>query len=330
MITPTPARPATVAVRPRLSRLAAVAALAIASACGTSPEDPRDSTGEAIDIVDRCTPSSSAYVTRFDQPFATPGGDTLRLDLAIPSAPGPHPAVLVLHGGGWEAGDRTAAHGEMHMLAAQGYVAAAVQYRLSRAPLNVFPAAVRDVRCAVRWLRANAGTLKVDPARVGVVGYSAGAHLASMLGVGAAGGEDRSEGCLAGTTGGAAVQGVIAMAGPQDLRVDGPYTAEQARLVTNFLGVFPGDAPQVAERASPIAHVTAGSAPFLLVHGTRDQLVPVEHARRMAAALRRVGVPATLQELPEAGHGLPGLDSRGADSVACTALAFLGRWVRGA
>jgi acetyl esterase/lipase len=232
-------------------------------------------------------------------------------------------------------------HDAMRLFAARGYAAAAVSYRLTRAPRNVFPAAVRDVRCAVRWLRANAAALALDPARVGALGFSAGAHLASMLGVGATGEAEGAPaadaGCLAGPDAApgtppgaraAAVQAVVSVAGPQDLRVDGPYTAEQARLVTNFLGAFPGDAPAAAERASPIAHVGSGAAPFLLVHGTRDDLVPIAHARRMRAALRAAGVPATLVELGGVGHSFPALGAGDRRGVGCTTFAFFDRWLR--
>jgi dipeptidyl aminopeptidase/acylaminoacyl peptidase len=124
------------------------------------------------------------------------------------------------------------------------------------------------------------------------------------------------------------VQAVVSVAGPQDLRVDGPYTQEQARLVTNFLGAFPGDAPEVAARASPIAHVGPRAAPFLLVHGTGDALVPVAHARRMRDALRAAGAPATLVELRGVGHGFPALDDADRPVVGCTVFAFFDRWLR--
>lgn len=311
---------------PRRSIVRAAAAL-LAAGCTATPEDPEPGP-EAVEIAATCAPTYGAYAEQFGVPFAVRDGDTLRLDLARPATAGPHPVVLLLHGGGWVSGDRSSMHGEMRLLASQGYAAAAVQYRLTQAPTNVFPAAVHDVRCATRFLRTRAGELALDPARVGVVGYSAGAHLASMLGVGASGGPEE-DGCLADAGADAAVQGVVALAGPQDLRVNGPYTDEQAQLVTNFLGVFPGDAPAVAEAASPIAHVSGHSAPFLLVHGDQDGLVPVEHARRMRSALHAADVPATLLELAGVGHGLPGLDATGSRTVGCTGLAFLDRWVRG-
>ncbi len=338
----------------RAGRWAArAAAVTVAGGCaggcaGAAPEPgPAGAAGESVARVARCAPPPAADLAAVrvarDVPYAAPGGDTLRLDLARPPGPGPHPAVVLLHGGGWEGGDRGAMHDQMRLLAARGYAAATVGYRLTRAPRNVFPAAVDDARCAVRWLRANAGALALDPERVGALGFSAGAHLASMLGVGAAGaaaGAPTASGCLAGgaapdparpagpTARRAAVRAVVSVAGPQDLRVDGPYTREQARLVTNFLGVFPGDAPEVARRASPIAHVGPGAAPFLLVHGARDDLVPPAHARRMRDALRAAGVPATLVELPGFGHALPPLDGRDRPEAGCTILAFFDRWLR--
>jgi acetyl esterase/lipase len=318
---------------------AALAALAGAGGCAGAAPEPHagpGAAGEAVARVARCARPSAADAAAVrverDVAFAAPGGDTLRLDLARPAGAGPHPVVVLLHGGGWEGGHRSAMDDEMRLLAARGYAAATASYRLTRAPRDVFPAAVDDARCAVRWLQANAAALGLDPARVGALGFSAGAHLASMLGVGAPGGDaaaapNAGGGCLAAGGAGPAVRAVVSVAGPQDLRVNGPYTQEQARLVTNFLGAFPGDAPALAERASPIAHVGPRAAPFLLVHGTQDGLVPVAHARRMRDALRGAGVPATALELGGVGHSFPPLDDPGRPEVGCTIFAFLDRWL---
>jgi acetyl esterase/lipase len=181
------------------------------------------------------------------------------------------------------------------------------------------------VRCAVRWLRTRADSLRVDPSRVAAFGYSAGAHLASLLGVSADAAELDDPACAGGPS--AAVQAVIASAGPQDFRLSSPYnhsyTREQARLVTNFLGVFPGDAPALAAAASPITHVGPGDPPFLLVQGGRDGLVRPVQSRAMHAALRAAGVPSTLLELRGVGHRFIGLDAREEPQGGCTMLAFL-------
>lgn len=285
--------------------------------------------GESVEVVTDCSPArraTGAVQVTADLTYATVAGRPLRLDLARPASGGPHPLVLLIHGGGWEGGSKSGMHDEMLELARRGYVTASVEYRLAHEPGGGFPAAVQDVRCAVRWLRANAGSYAIDAGRVAAMGVSAGGHLASMLG--AAADVRALEGGCAPSAVPVSVNAVVSYAGPQDLRVRGPYTQEQARLVTGFLGVFPGDAPEVAALASPIAHVGAGAPPFLLVHGTEDDLVPVEHARRMAAALRAAGGRATVLELRGRGHEFVGLATSADPRVRCTTLAFLERWLR--
>ena len=284
---------------------------------------------------------AAAVRTARDQTYITRGGRALRFDVAWSEQGAPAPLVLLLHGGGWSGGSRASMQGEMLAFARRGYTAATVDYRLTQGAENRFPAAVHDVRCALRTLRQRAGTYHIAPAHVALVGYSAGAHLASLIGVGADIRELADAECDAPAARAAAdavdapaeqddrVQAVISYAGPQDLRVNGPYTQEQADIVTNFLGVFPGDAPSVATLASPIAHVSAGDPPFLFLHGTDDPLVPVSHPRRMADALRQAGSPATVLELGGIGHGFVGFVSSSNATVRCTVEAFLARWLKG-
>jgi acetyl esterase/lipase len=315
-------------------RLAGAAGLSLLAACsapgsnGTEASAPR--AGESVAVQSRCAAESvraaSVRVSR-GVVYGTRAGRPLRFDVAWSDAGPPAPLVLLLHGGSWSGGSPASLHDEMHALARRGYTAATVEYRLTEAPRNVFPAAAADVRCALRALRRRAAEFHASPERVAAIGYSAGGHLASMLGTAATVRALDEPGCGVAEDD-VRVQAVISYAGPQDLRVNGPYTQEQADIVTNFLGVFPGDAPGIATLASPIAHVTAGAAPFLLVHGTDDPLVPVSHARRMAAALHAVGTPATLLELAGIGHGFVGLAASDDATVRCTVDAFLARWLR--
>ncbi len=312
---------------------------AVGAALLASCSNPRDElTGAAYDgalesvaHTDRCDAppdmSASVQLAR-DVPYPQPDGRTLRMDVAWSTGGGPAPLILLLHGGGWSGGSRASMHGEMHALAALGYTAAAVEYRLSQAGQNLFPAAAQDVRCALRTLRTRAADYNIAPTRAAIMGYSAGGHLASLLAVGAHVPEFDHPSCGS-VEDDDRVQAVVSYAGPQDLRVNGPYTAEQAELVTNFLGAFPGDAPALATLASPIAHVRAGAPPFLLVQGVDDPLVPASHARRMRDALRQAGTPASLIELRGVGHGYVGMAASRTDSVRCTVTAFLGRWLRG-
>lgn len=316
--------------------MVAALALAAGAGCSSAARDTGPTTGggadagEAVPLTAACAPpgADAAVSTAYDVTYADRAGERLALDVAWPrAAGGPRPLVVLLHGGGWSGGSRASLHGEMLALARLGYAAATVQYRLTQAPRNLFPAAPADVRCALGFLRARAADYGIDPDRVAAAGYSAGAHLASLLGVAPdvpALADDR--GCAAGATD-ATLRAVVSYAGPQDLRVSGPYTQEQEELVTNFLGVFPGDAPDRAALASPIAHVSAGDPPFLLVQGTRDGLVPPAHAPRMAAALRGAGTPATVLELRGVGHEFVGLAASRDAAVRCTTTAFLARWL---
>jgi acetyl esterase/lipase len=284
---------------------------------------------EAIRAVRHCEPEpATANAVRIarDVTYVTRDGMPLMLDIAWSDVGPAAPLVILLHGGGWSGGSRASLDGEMRALARRGYTAATVEYRLTQAPRNVFPAAAADVRCAVRTLRRRAAEFHIAPDHIAVMGYSAGGHLASLLGVGASVVALDAGGCDEGSTD-VRVQAVVSYAGPQDLRVNGPYTREQADLVTNFLGVFPGDAPDVARLASPIAHVAPGAPPFLLLHGSNDPLVPISHPRRMRDALRAAGTPASLLEIPGVGHGFVGFVTSSDATVRCTVDAFLTRWL---
>src|SRR5207249_346098 len=125
-------------------------------------------------------PEGVAFETNIE--YANADGQHLQLNLARPkTGDGPFPAVICIHGGGFRAGKREGYDGLCLRLAQNGYVAMTVSYRL--APKYRFPAAVHDVKAAVRWARANAGKYHLDPARIGVTGGSAGGHLAQFLGV---------------------------------------------------------------------------------------------------------------------------------------------------
>ena len=318
----------------RIESLTLVAATVPVLACSRPATDggalDTAASQQAVTPVSRCAEpplAASAVRETRDVTYVVRDGRPLRFDVAWTESGAPAPLVLLLHGGSWSAGSRASMHDEMRALARRGYTAATVEYRLTQAPRDVFPAAMTDVRCALRVLRRRAPEFRAAPARVAAMGYSAGGHLASLLGVAAderaldgatcdAGGED------------VRVQAVVSYAGPQDLRVNGPYTQEQAEIVTNFLGVFPGDDPAIARLASPIAHVSAGDPPFLMLHGTDDPLVPVDHPRRMARALREIGTPASVLELGDIGHGYVGMLASGDATVRCTVDAFLARLLR--
>jgi acetyl esterase/lipase len=293
-------------------------------ACSPEAGPMAEGPGESVQIVRDCD-LPAAHVdlhVALDLTYAVMAAQPQRLDIAWPSTPGPHPLVVLIHGGGWSGGDRRDYHGAMRFLAGQGYVAASVGYRLAAAPRNLFPAAVEDVRCAVRWLRSRAAEYSLDPTRVAALGSSAGGHLAAMLGT-AAGVEGLDGECPL-TDHSPAVSAVVAIAAPLDIRTAGALDPSQRWMVENFLGAPPEAVPERALLASPAVHVATGDPPFLLIHGTADGVVSVRQSRSMRDTLRAAGVPATLLELPGVGHSFPEFswDSR-LRGASCTTLEFL-------
>lgn len=282
--------------------------------------------GDAVAEVAQCTPppvpGSGAVNLQTDLAYSTPAGQPLRLDLAWPKTPGPHPVVVMFHGGGWTTGARSHFQTEIRQLAGAGFAAATVQYRLTSAGFT-FPAQGEDARCAVRWLRTNAGAYGLDPNRIVAFGFSAGAHLALMLGT-AADVPGLDGGCPHG--GSPAVQGVVSYAGPTDLRTGATLPDEQ-QAVEDLLGGRPESVPALATLASPLAHAGAGDAPTLAVHGSADSSVPIAHSTQLRDALRASGVPATVVTLAGVPHdlwvrGVLGTRDEMRPGV-CTTMAFL-------
>jgi acetyl esterase/lipase len=248
--------------------------------------------------------------------YSNPDGQHLKLDLAAPKkGDGPFPAVLCIHGGGFRAGTRASYDGLCLRLAQHGYVAATVTYRL--APKHPFPAAVHDVKAAVRWLRANAAKYRIDPERIGVTGGSAGGHLAQFLGVTAGVKEFEGDGGNAGQP--SSVACVVNVYGPSDFTRSYGKSVDAAEVLPLFLGGNLEAARQKHIRASPLYWVTPDAAPTLCIHGTEDKYVAHEQAVWLTDRLKAAGVEAELLTLKGAGHGFRGKDAQTAEKAL---LAF--------
>jgi acetyl esterase/lipase len=260
--------------------------------------------------------------------YATVGGEDLKLDLALPPGPGPHPAVVLFHGGAWRYGSRADlsrrfpdAGGNpgpslLEAIAARGYVAASVGYRL--APKHKFPAQLDDARAAVRFLRRNAATYAVDPDRVAAGGFSAGGHIALLLGLAdpddPPGGPSSRPGA------------VVSFFGPADLSRYAATPGIEACYMVPWLGPACRTDAEVYRRASPIHHASADDPPVLLVHGTADLIVPVLHSELLLDKLRAAGVTADLLTVKGGGHGWGG---RTAAETTAAALDFLDQHLKG-
>jgi acetyl esterase/lipase len=247
----------------------------------------------------------------------------LRLDLYIPSATSPVPLVVWIHGGGWEAGDKSliANHPALQQRS-RGYAVASIEYRLSGEA--IFPAQIADCKAAIRWLRANAGKYGLDPDRVAVWGSSAGGHLVALLGT--AGGvaqlEDPTQG---NATVSSRVRAVVDWYGPVDFLQMAPAHLLPGSPESRLLGCTVTACPDRVAMANPITYIDAGDPPFFIQHGSADGTVNPLQSELLNTALGAAGVPSTHTVLPGAGHGGAGFTTPA--NVALVA-AFLDSYLR--
>lgn len=228
--------------------------------------------------------------------------EALEADIYRPQGVGPFPGMLVVHGGGWERRSRSDMDRVAKHYAQQGYVVMNVSYRF--APEYRFPAPIHDLQQAMHWLHREAESLQLDRRRIAAMGYSAGAHLVSLLALSAGTGES-----LDLPWGGAETRPAVVVAGgsPMDLR---KYPG--GKLVPQFLGGRIEDIPEVFALASPVTHVHDQAPPFFLFHGGRDRLVTIDHAEEFVDALSASGVATTLYRQRGRGHVMAFLTVAGA------------------
>jgi acetyl esterase/lipase len=242
--------------------------------------------------------------------YTNPDDQHLQLNLARPKkGDGPFPAVLCIHGGGFRAGNRQGYDGLCIRLAQHGYVAMTASYRL--APKYPYPAAIHDVKAAVRWARANAAKYHIDPDRIGVTGGSAGGHLAQFLAVTAD--VKEFEGAGGNPNQSSRVACVVNVYGPSDFTRSYGKSVDAAEVLPLFLGGNLETARQKHINASPLYWVTPNAAPTLCIHGTQDKYVHHEQAVLLIDRLKAAGVEAELLTLEGAGHGFKGKDAETAE-----------------
>jgi len=255
-------------------------------------------------------------------------GQIQLLDAHLPQGNGPFAAVILVHGGGWEHGDRSNLADVARYFAGNGFVAFSIDYRRANpkgAHYNPYPAAVEDVQTAIRWVRSHAADYHVDAHRLGLLGSSAGAHLVSLVGMLGKGPLDAGD----------RVRAVVSWSGPQDMAEvlqDGPLRAQEA--IEAFLDCQ--DATSCGSKlteASPITYLDPSDPPLFFSNGT-NELVPLPQAQEMDQALTAAGVQHKLVVVPGRLHAQHYKDMTSPDlpagqTVQQGSLAWFEEWLNG-
>jgi acetyl esterase/lipase/lysophospholipase L1-like esterase len=255
--------------------------------------------------------------------YAEVGGDKLLVDIYRPAeqkSDTKYPAVILIHGGGWQGGDRTA--GSMaalgRALADAGFVAFSIDYRLvkqgEKGWVNQYPVPIDDCRRAVRWIREHAADYGADATKMGAAGDSAGGQLVALLGTTDVDGEPSSR-----------VQAVVDIYGPADLTGDYSKLTIGAINVQDLVDAFV-PTPEGKRAASPLLHIDDQTAAFLIFHGDADPIVGVAQSRDFHAALQKAGRQSEYVEFAGAGHGFAGQDW---ETLVAKSIAFFNKELKG-
>ncbi len=256
-----------------------------------------------------------------DIEYGVQGGEKLLLDIYQPAerASQPRPAVVLIHGGSWTGYDKSTMVGMGNFLARSGFVAASVDYRLLHGSTDRWPAQLDDIQRSVRWLRANAAKYNIDADRIGAFGHSSGAQLAALLGMEDT--RDNSDPALAKYS--SRVQAVVNVSGPSDFLSN--HDPDGDALLTSLFGGDFTRLPDVWRDASPVSHVDKSNAPFLIVHGTHDDMVAIAQAQELYDKLHTAGVPVTFVKIDD-GHTFQTAEAR--HRLAFESLEFFSYYLK--
>lgn len=269
----------------------------------------------------------------YDLEYALFEGHSLHLDLHIPeTGTGPYPLVVWLFGGGWFRGNRRGRPIVRLIddnLYKYGFAIAAVDYRLSGEAK--FPAQIEDCKTAIRFLRKNAHKYALNANQIGVWGFSAGAHLAALLGLTASTNQfDLGEKPEISSQ----VQAVCAFAVTSDFRklnsensYEDPNDPDSA--IARLFGGPMREKMDLATQASPLTYISKDAPPFLLLHGERDRIVPIEQSEILNNALNQMGVESTLYIIPDGDHGMAGLSQAETEHILERTKQFFQKHLKG-
>jgi acetyl esterase/lipase len=246
-------------------------------------------------------PAAEAPVGHKDLGYANVAGTTLGLDLYLPAGVKHAPLVVYLHGGAWNAGNKSQYPA---FLVERGFAVASLDFRST--DVAPFPANIHDIKAAIRYLRAKATDYGYRADRIAIGGASSGGHLAALVGV------TNGESALEGDEGehrdqSSAVQAIISWFGGSDLTTilsqSTPFgLSVREPALRRLLGAAPDAVPELAKQASPVFHVDAKDPPLFLLHGDQDRQMPINQLHELDAAYSRAGLKAEALILDGVGH----------------------------
>jgi len=298
----------------------AILALGVALSAASAQTPPSDGAVWSQDATNH-------YIVISDQPYVTVGGFILKLDVwQNQESKKALPTVMYIHGGGLEFGDRMGAVPYLFPYLNKGWNVVNVEYRLSGQALA--PAAVKDVRCALRWVYRNAARFNMDTDRIVITGHSAGGYLALMTGVLTAqdGFDDNCPASEAEKP--LKVAAIVNWFGPSDFGVLLQGAPGLRPHAVKWIGNQPDSAALIA-RVSPITYARPGLPPVITVHGDTDPAAPYESAVRFHAALEKSGDVNQLVTVPGGRHGFHAFDDAQTRDAYAKIFAFLRAHVAG-
>ena len=268
---------------------------------GVDSKEEADSTKNGIENESRFAADRYSYEKKGAIQYAEGSDYQLNCDLYLPRSKTGEPlkaapVVIAIHGGAWRNGTKISMLRHAIMLARRGYAVMSINYRL--APKHPFPAQIHDCKQAVRWIRHHAEEYNIDPEQVIVFGYSAGGHLACLMGT--AGEGDGLEGEVEPPFDkyDSTVQAVIAGGSPCEFSWIGANSTQ----LMYWIGATRSQNQDAYDLASPITHVSKEDPPFYLFHGEQDWIVPKESSERFATAIEKIGGKVKLQPVKGSGH----------------------------
>ena len=247
---------------------------------------------------------SSRAEEKLDLTYGTAAGEELKLDLSVPEGPGPFPVCILVHGGGFEKGDKQKQPKHWFApLSEAGYAWVSINYRL--APAHKYPCSVEDVETSIRWVKAHASEYRFDPSRIVLIGESAGGYLVNKVGT-----MNQEE---------TRVAAVVSFYGAADLLFRLKSSNGKPSIAfSNYFGVTEDNEAtrKFLVEASPMTYVRPGLPPFLLIHGNKDDRVPYEQSVNFYAKLKAAGVLAEFITIEGGGHGMGGWSKLNSDFMA--------------